>query len=61
MTDSKKEAAAIAVVKTIIELSEDLSTVATQKSPLPNSWATQGKQMIMADRSTMQLRKNRGK
>jgi hypothetical protein len=55
MSDKKKEVAAIAVVKTIIEHHEQ--KFATKDIRPPSSWATQGKQMIMADRSIMQHRR----
>ena len=52
MTDKKKQAAAIAAVKTIVEVSQEPVT----RDNTPPPWAQQGKQAIMANRTNMQMR-----
>jgi hypothetical protein len=59
MSDNKKKAAAIATVKTIIstiKIDHNANCVCE-----PSAWNQQGKQTIMANRNTMQMRFTRKK
>ena len=49
--DNKKKAAAIGVVKAIVE-----NNNACTCTPEPSAWNQQGKQTIMANRNAMQMR-----